>query len=70
MKAQRVVEETREVLAILGIEPDRLRLRWISASEGAVFAAEVRAFVDYLSRCRSDGEDRACDEGSGEATSE
>jgi len=32
----------------LGIDERRLRLKWISASEGAAFAEEIRAFVELL----------------------
>jgi Fe-S oxidoreductase/coenzyme F420-reducing hydrogenase delta subunit len=48
VKCQKVVEDTREYLRLLGIEEGRLRLKWISASEGAQFAAEVRDFTEYL----------------------
>lgn len=43
-----MVEETREFLVLLGIDPKRLHLKWISASEGAVFAEEVRGFVQLI----------------------
>ena len=43
-----MVEETRELLRIMGIEAERLRLKWISAAEGALFAAEMQAFVERL----------------------
>ena len=33
---------------LLGIEERRLRLKWISASEGAAFAEEIRLFVEEL----------------------
>ena len=48
MKCGKVIEETREILRLLGIDERRLRLKWISASEGAVFAEEVHRFVDLL----------------------
>lgn len=48
MKCQKVVEETRELLRLLGIDERRLRLKWISASEGAAFAEEIHLFVDLL----------------------
>jgi len=32
----------------LGIDERRLRLKWISASEGAAFAEEIRLFVQML----------------------
>ncbi len=33
---------------MLGIDERRLRLKWISASEGAAFAEEIRIFVQSL----------------------
>jgi coenzyme F420-reducing hydrogenase delta subunit len=33
---------------LLGIDERRLRLKWISASEGAAFAEEIRQFVQLL----------------------
>ena len=43
-----MVEETWEILALLGVDPQRLHLKWISASEGAVFAEEIRTFVQRI----------------------
>ena len=36
------------MLRLLGIDERRLRLKWISASEGARFAEEIHAFVQLL----------------------
>ena len=36
------------MLGLLGIDERRLQLKWISASEGAAFAEEVRMFVELL----------------------
>ena len=36
------------MLRLLGIDERRLRLKWISASEGAMFAEEIHAFVQLL----------------------
>ncbi len=47
-KAQRRVKLTKNVLKEFGIEPERLRLEWISASEGDKFAAVVRDMVDQI----------------------
>jgi len=38
----------RKALEQLGIEPERLRVVWVSASEGEKFANEVRDFVEKL----------------------
>ncbi len=43
-----MIEETWEILRLLGIDENRLRLKWISASEGALFAEEIRSFVQAL----------------------
>jgi Fe-S oxidoreductase len=43
-----VVEDTREYLRLLGINEQRLRVKWISASEGTEFAAEIRDFTRLL----------------------
>jgi coenzyme F420-reducing hydrogenase delta subunit len=48
VKCQKVIEETRRIMALLGIEGERLRLKWISASEGAAFADEIRSFTQRL----------------------
>ena len=43
-----MIEETWEILRLLGIDERRLRLKWISASEGAAFAEEIHQFVELL----------------------
>ena len=48
MKCRKVIEETWEILRLLGIDEQRLRLKWISASEGAAFAEEIEDFVGLL----------------------
>jgi coenzyme F420-reducing hydrogenase delta subunit len=48
VSCQKVIEETWEILRLLGIDERRLRLKWISASEGAAFADEIRSFVQLL----------------------
>jgi F420-non-reducing hydrogenase iron-sulfur subunit len=47
-KCQKVVEETWEILKLLGIDTRRLHLKWVSASEGAIFAEEIRYFVQLI----------------------
>jgi len=39
---------TKKLLECIGIDPDRLRLEWISASEGPQFAQVVRDFVEQV----------------------
>lgn len=43
-----MVEDTWEILKLLGVDPRRLHLKWISASEGAIFAEEIRSFVQFI----------------------
>ena len=43
-----MVEETRNVLKLLGADEQYLRPKWISASEGGIFADEVRAFTELI----------------------
>lgn len=38
-------EKTMNIVKLLGIEPSRLRLEWISAAEGARFAAVMNEFI-------------------------
>jgi len=47
-KARRRVALLHEILEAIGIERDRLWLRWISASEGGLFAETVREMVETL----------------------
>ena len=39
---------TQELVNILGIEPARLRLDWISSAEGVRFAEVAREFTDQI----------------------
>ena len=45
-KAELNVEMARSLIELLGIEPARLRLEWISAAEGARFAEVVTKFTE------------------------
>jgi F420-non-reducing hydrogenase iron-sulfur subunit len=47
-KARRRVAILKSSLRDAGIEPDRVWLRWISASEGAYFAETVREMVEHI----------------------
>jgi F420-non-reducing hydrogenase iron-sulfur subunit len=49
-KAKARVALLKKVLQDFGIEPERLRLEWISASEGDKFASVVRDMVDQLKK--------------------
>jgi coenzyme F420-reducing hydrogenase delta subunit len=43
-----VVEEAHRILRLLGVDERYLRLKWISASEGNIFAEEIRSFTKLL----------------------
>ena len=47
-KAEVRVGRVHRILEMLGIDPGRLRLKWISASEGQLFAQTVSDFVDEI----------------------
>lgn len=46
--AERRVEQVRELLDLAGVDPSRLLLRWISASEGELFAKTMDDFVAHI----------------------
>jgi F420-non-reducing hydrogenase iron-sulfur subunit len=46
--AEIMVNKTKEILTTLGLGSDRLRLEWISASEGQKFAEVVKEFTGTL----------------------
>jgi coenzyme F420-reducing hydrogenase delta subunit len=47
-KARRRVAVVKEVLEGMGIDPHRLHLEWISASESGKFAKTVSSFEETL----------------------
>jgi F420-non-reducing hydrogenase iron-sulfur subunit len=49
-KALRRITLLKNVLKDFGVEPERLRLEWISASEGDKFAAVVRDMVEDVKK--------------------
>lgn len=50
LKAEKRVEKTQHLLKSIGISPDRLRLEWVSAAEGAKFAGVVKDFTELLEK--------------------
>jgi F420-non-reducing hydrogenase iron-sulfur subunit len=48
LKARRRIEGIHALIGTFGIAPDRLRLRWIGASEGTEFREQMAAFVDSI----------------------
>ena len=49
-KAQRRINLLKNVLEQFGIEPERLRLEWISASEGDRFATVIKDMTDQIKK--------------------
>ncbi|MFX1586530.1 MAG: hydrogenase iron-sulfur subunit [Promethearchaeota archaeon] len=47
-KAQEQIKKTQKLLELLRIEPERLRLEWVSSAEGAKFADIVKDFTEQL----------------------
>jgi F420-non-reducing hydrogenase iron-sulfur subunit len=39
---------TQELVKIIGIESERIRLQWLSASEGTRFVQAVREFTEQI----------------------
>ncbi|MBU0699439.1 MAG: hydrogenase iron-sulfur subunit [Proteobacteria bacterium] len=48
VKAEKIFQITQELVKILGIEPARLRLEWISSAEGVRFAEVARKFTEQI----------------------
>lgn len=48
LRAEGRVEATRKLLELLGLEPERLRLEWISAAEGGKFSRVITDFTEDL----------------------
>lgn len=44
------MDKTRKIMKLLGIEDERLRKEWISASEGSRFAETVRDFTEEIKK--------------------
>ena len=47
-KAIHSVETARSLTQLLGLEPERVRLEWISAAEGARFAQVIHEFTECV----------------------
>jgi len=50
LRAKDRIDFLKECLKDVGIEPERLRLEWISASEGDKFARVVREMVEEVKK--------------------
>ena len=49
-KALRRITLLKKVLQDFGVEPERVRIEWVSASEGDKFAAIVRGMVEEIKK--------------------
>jgi len=49
-KAQRRILLLKRVLEQFGVEPERLKLEWVSASEGDRFATVIREMVEEIQK--------------------
>ena len=49
-KAQRRIQLLKKVLEQFGLEPERLRLEWVSASEGDKFATVIRDMTEQIKK--------------------
>jgi len=48
VKAEKMFNLTQELIKILGIDPERVRLEWISSAEGTRFAEVATEFTDKI----------------------
>ena len=48
LQAERKIKMLKKLIARTGLEPERLRLEWVSASEGGRFAELVKEFTDQI----------------------
>jgi len=47
-RAEEMITRLKKVVHILGLEEERLKLKWISTSEGVIFARTIAETVDEL----------------------
>ena len=48
MKAEKMFNMTRELVKMLGIDHERLRLEWVSSSEGVRFGEVIKEFTEKI----------------------
>ncbi len=48
VKAEKMFDTVCKITELLGIEKERLRLKWISSSEGILFAETAREFTRQI----------------------
>ena len=59
LRAQARIEKLKPKLAKKGIDPARLRLEWISATEGKTFQKVVQEMAEQLSGAEEGEEEKA-----------
>lgn len=47
-RAQEMVDRLKKLLYVLGLEDERLKLKWIATSEGPIFVETIREYVEQL----------------------
>ena len=50
VQAEEIITRLKRVVHILGLEEERLKLKWISTSEGVIFARTIAETVDELKK--------------------
>lgn len=48
LKAEKRINDLKQILELVGFGSERLRLEWVSASEGAKFASVVKEFTEEI----------------------
>lgn len=48
LKAEKRINDLKQILELVGFGSERLRLEWVSASEGAKFASVVKEFTEEV----------------------
>ena len=48
LQAERKIRMLKKLISLTGLEPERLRLEWVSASEGERFAELIKDFTDQV----------------------
>ena len=52
-RAEQVVQEAKDLVALLGHSRESIELAWIAAGEGEAFVDQVRGFLDRLNGSRA-----------------
>ena len=50
LRAEERIAKLKQIVHILGLEEERLKLKWISTSEGVIFAKTIAETVDELKK--------------------